>query len=160
MSTAQNAASFNLCSVRLLISRFSDLTRAMADSQASMAVVWSIVFARTSPESQGQGSIFFDPRRYWRALAGGPVGVVIAFFLKSAAAVVSKQYQEQTASLQTALLPETYRAGHDMSRTGEPYLKTGEQARGDKPRAMMTRQQNRRVLLPFGPTSSCYRVEQ
>ena len=86
--------------------------------------------------------------------------MVIAFFLKSAAAVVSKQYQEQTASLQTALLPETYRAGHDMSRTGEPYLKTGEQARSDTPRGMMTRQQNRRVLLPFGPTSSCYRVEQ
>jgi hypothetical protein len=54
--------------------------------------------------------------------------------------------------LQTALLPETYRAGHDMSRTGEPYLKTGEQARSDTPRGMMTRQQNRRVLLPFGPT--------
>jgi hypothetical protein len=34
---------------------------------------------------------------------------------------VSKQYQEQTASLQTALLPETYRAGHDMSRPGEPF---------------------------------------
>jgi hypothetical protein len=47
-----------------------------------------------------------------------------------------------------------------MSRTGEPYLKTGELARSDTPRAMMTRQQNRRVLLPFGPTSSCYRVEQ
>jgi hypothetical protein len=78
----------------------------------------------------------------------------------SAQARASKQYQEQTASLQTALLPETYRAGHDMSRTGEPYLKTGEQARSDAPHAVMTRQQNRRVLLPFGPTSSCYRVEQ
>jgi hypothetical protein len=81
-------------------------------------------------------------------------------FPLSAKARGSKQYQEQTASLQTALLPETYRAGHDMSRTGEPYLKTGELARSDTPRAMMTRQQNRRVLLPFGPTSSCYRVEQ
>jgi hypothetical protein len=47
-----------------------------------------------------------------------------------------------------------------MSRTGEPYLKTGEQARSDALHAVMTRQQNRRVLLPFGPTSSCYRVEQ
>lgn len=80
--------------------------------------------------------------------------------LKSAAAGASKQYQEQTASLQTTLLPETYRASHDMSRPGEPYLKTGKQALSDAPRAVMTRQQNRRVLLPFGPTSSCYRVEQ
>ena len=39
----------------------------------------------------------------------------------------SEHYHEQTASLQTALLPETYRVAHDMSRTGEPYLKTGEQ---------------------------------
>ena len=72
----------------------------------------------------------------------------------------SKQCQEQTASLQTALLPEAYQAGHDMSRTGEPYLKSGEPARSDVRCAVMTRQQNRRVLLPFGPTSSCYRVEQ
>jgi hypothetical protein len=62
--------------------------------------------------------------------------------------------------LQTALLPETYRAGHDMSRPGEPYLKTGEQTLSDAPRAVMTRQLNRRVFLPFGPTLSCYRVEQ
>jgi hypothetical protein len=80
--------------------------------------------------------------------------------LGSDCSFTSKQYQEQTASLQTALLPESYRAGHDMSRTGEPYLKTGEQACSDVPRAAMTRQQNRRVPLPFGPTSSCYRVEQ
>src|SRR5258706_15745572 len=66
--------------------------------------------------------------------------------LMSAVAVVSKQSQEQTASLQTALLLEVYRAGHDTSRTGEPWLKTGEQARSDAPRAVMTRQQNRRVL--------------
>jgi hypothetical protein len=47
-----------------------------------------------------------------------------------------------------------------MSRPGEPYLKTGEQAGGSKPHAAMTRQQNPRVLLLFGPTSSCYHVEQ
>jgi hypothetical protein len=52
------------------------------------------------------------------------------------------------------------RAGHDMSRTGEPYLKTGDRAGGSDPHAVVGRQQNRRVLLPFGPTSSCYRVEQ
>lgn len=115
-----------------------------------------ILFARTSPESQGRGAIFFDPRRHRRVLAGVPAGVVITFFLKSAAAIVLKRYQEQTALLQTALLPETYRASHDMSRTGEPYLKTGGQAPSDAPRAVMTRQENRRFLLPFGPTSSCY----
>jgi hypothetical protein len=37
---------------------------------------------------------------------------------------------------------------------------TGEQARSDERRAAMTRQQNRRVPLPFGSTSSWYRVEQ
>ena len=36
-----------------------------------------------------------------------------------------------------------------MTRTGEPCLKTGEQARGDKPRAMMTRQQ----IVGFFPGS-------
>jgi hypothetical protein len=40
------------------------------------------------------------------------------------------------------------------------YLKTGEQTLSDAPRAVMTRQLNRRVFLPFGPTLSCYRVEQ
>jgi hypothetical protein len=60
----------------------------------------------------------------------------------SAQARASKQCQEQTASLQTALLPETYRAGHGMSRTGGPYLKPGEQSHSDAPRATMTRQRN------------------
>ncbi|SIT45065.1 hypothetical protein BN2475_520031 [Paraburkholderia ribeironis] len=60
--------------------------------------------------------------------AGGPVGVVISLSSSRLPLSCRKQYQEQTAYLQTALLPETYRAGHDMSRPGEPYLKTGEQA--------------------------------
>jgi len=89
-------------------------------------------------------------------LAGGPVdGVVIALPVVDVQAIPGTD-----CVFANGLVVRACRAGHDMSRTGEPYLKTGEQARSDTLHAVMTRQQNRRVLLPFGPTSSCYRIEQ
>lgn len=116
-----------------------------------------ILIAELPPGSQGRGLIFGTADagctlRRWASWRSHITSLL--------SAVASKQYQEQTESLQKALLPEAYRPGHDMSRTGEPYLKTGERARSDTRRAVIARQQNRRVLLPFGPTSSCYRVEQ
>lgn len=70
---------------------------------------------------------FFYTRRYWVRTYGWTCWHSHLTFLKFVAAAASKQYQEQTASLQTAFLPKTYRASQDMSRAGELYLKTGEQ---------------------------------
>src|SRR3954469_25005414 len=46
--------------------------------------------------------------------------------------------------------------GHDISRTRVPHLKSGSALHQRSTAARNAGQQNRRALLSFGPTSSCY----
>jgi hypothetical protein len=116
--------------------------------------------ARTSPESQDRGEIGWRRQMHGANVAGGPVGWAAILLLRCQLRLALRSNTRSRLRLCKRPWCPLCWAGHDMSGTGEPYLKTGDQAWGRDPNAVVSRQQNRRVLLPFGPTSSCYRVEQ
>jgi hypothetical protein len=89
-------------------------------------------------------------RTHGANIAGGPVGWVAISLLRCQLRLArGSNTRKRLRLLQAASSPETYLAAHDMSAQ-EKLFETGEQARSDTLRAMMIRQQNRRVLLPFG----------
>jgi hypothetical protein len=139
-------------------SRLNDRLQ-LSSADASNDASWPILFARTSLQSQGwveslaRRDLSRSPRRRPRCWLDHDTSPV------SPTTDVQSNTRNRLRLCKRPCCP-VCRAGHDMSRTGEPYLKTGDQASGLGPHAIVHRQQNRRVLLPFGPTSSCYRVEQ